>query len=167
MSTLTPSQGSRKWNILAIVVLVLLVLVWSRNLRSPPADPLPAQAFFTVDGGKSWFADGFEKLPPFQRDGKQAYRCHVYTCDGGQTKFAGYLERFTQEGKDFIQKEQERTGRFDPANAFMHVEVRRPGAADTGWVKLNSLAGRMVADVRCPKGSAGRPQLVTPDATPS
>ena len=163
MSDPTSPKHRRKWNILGIILIVLVALVWSWNLRKPPGDTLPAQAFFTVDDGKNWFADDFTKVAPFERDGKQAYRCYVYTCDGGRTKFVGYLERYTPGGKDYVAAEMKRTGRFDPANAFMHLEVRRPGSADVGWVKINTPAGRVVTDVKCPRGSSKRPQIVSPD----
>src|SRR5213592_4495046 len=61
--------------------------------RPPKPTPYGAKSWYTVDDGRTWFADDAAKLVPFQHDGKPAYRCYVWSCDGGKTKFVSHLER--------------------------------------------------------------------------
>src|SRR6478609_8126910 len=59
--------------------------------------------FFTVDDGKTWFADDATKLPPFDKDGKQAVRAYVYRTAKGK-EFVNHLERFTANAKQAIEQ---------------------------------------------------------------
>lgn len=40
------------------------------------------KSFFSDDDGATWFADESSKIPPFDHDGKTAYRVVVYKCAG-------------------------------------------------------------------------------------
>jgi hypothetical protein len=125
--------------------------------RSAAADH--AQSFFTVDDGKTWFADSATNLAPFDKDGKLAVRAHVYRCADG-TKFVNYLERFKPDAKRTL----ENLSTPDPSrkvspdfNAIRNAytggrEVKRPG--DANWVGTDDFreAARVTA-VKCPDGS--------------
>src|SRR5262245_16299218 len=70
--------------------------------------------YFTIDDGKTWFPDDGNKLSPFMKDGKPAYRVYVWTCDGGKTKFVSNLERYTDEAKTAIEQAKSGRGQVDP-----------------------------------------------------
>src|SRR5689334_11283784 len=95
----------------AIVLIVIAAVVGVRSCRSESeaAPPVPVgKAWFTTDDGKTWFADDDNRLFPFDKDGKKAYRCYVWTCDGGKTKFVSHLERV----RDPLWTQRQATGRL-------------------------------------------------------
>jgi hypothetical protein len=61
-------------------------------------------AWFTTDDGKTWFADDAQKIPPFEKDGKEAVRVFVFTCDDGKTHWAGYLQKYSPEAKRVLER---------------------------------------------------------------
>lgn len=87
-------RGARDWLnkhpgvvIGAIVgLLVLLALFWTTG---GPPEP---QLYYTVDDGKTFFADK-RQATPFMKDGKEAVQAMVFTC-GAEPPFVGYLLRW-------------------------------------------------------------------------
>jgi hypothetical protein len=136
--------------------------------------------YFTSDDGATWFADDASKLPPFDKDGKQAVRSYVFTCDGGRTKFVGYLERYSPAAAEQIKKLRDQSaaapsgapsggpsgggpGGGGPGNeAFAArmslqsamqsgIEVKRPG--DKDWRSISHPeAQQKTMAVNCPDG---------------
>jgi len=119
---------------------------------------LQGQTFFSVDDGKTWFADDATKLPPFDKDGQQAVLAHVYRSADG-TKFVDYLERYTPDAQQTIQKanhpDPNSKGPGD-LNAIQSAfksgrEVKRPG--DAKWVSVGDFqAAAKIMAVKCPDG---------------
>jgi hypothetical protein len=123
----------------------------------------PARAYFTIDDGKTWFEDSLAKLPPFQHDGKTAYRARLFTCDGGKTKFVGYLERFTPEMRAHIESLQKGGPGTIPMESQESggIEVKKPGTGDKGWVKRSDpTAQKLIEAVTCPDGSTNNLEMV-------
>lgn len=117
------------------------------------------RAWYTVDDGKTWFADSADKLPPFEHEGKTAYRCYVFTCDGGATKFVGFMERYTPEGKKKREEMLERARtdpRFDINSESVAMEIKAPLTGDKGWVSDRSGAAAKVVSFSCPGGGDRR-----------
>jgi len=128
-----------------------------------PARNVPVsskQVFFTVDDGKTWFADSSANIPPFDKDGKEAVRAHVYLCADGM-KFVSYLERFNPQAKQTLQS----ANTADPANKAARDEtavryalsngreIKRPGSAS--WIAASDIhQAAQVMAVKCPDGSA-------------
>jgi hypothetical protein len=118
--------------------------------------------FFTVDDGRTWFAEDARKVPPFDYQGKTAYRVRVYQCAGGKP-FVSHLERYPEAerarveeliaGPATLSKQS-----VELLNAF---EVKRPGGKE--WVKSSSPRARTISTPRCPDGSARGVQRVTPE----
>lgn len=52
-------------------------------------------SFYSDDDGRSYFSDTIYKFPPFDHNGKTAYRARVY--QSGRGKFVAYLERYNAE----------------------------------------------------------------------
>jgi hypothetical protein len=124
------------------------------------AAPLDS-AFFSDDDGKTWFADDIGKFPPFNHNGKPAYRAGVFRCGSGEL-FVAYLERFTDRQKADIQasiaKEPDQK-----ANWMQYPgEIRKPGESTWRGIELTSPPAELKAYQRllapiCPDGSNATP----------
>jgi hypothetical protein len=152
-----------------VVVAAAAVLAW-RSIAVPSATQAAAtvQAYYSADDGNSFFAAAADLIPPFELEGKTAYRAAVFTCDGGKTKFVGYLERFPPGAKKQLDAAQQalKTGAKGAGPSPMaasSVEVKKPGATNK-WVSRHSREAAAVLNVTPPPGTpaAGPPQIVTP-----
>lgn len=136
--------------------------VW--NMRGESLSPT-TRWYFTVDRGRTWFSDDVNKIPPFDHDGKPAYRARIFSCDGGSTKWCGYIERCNPEVKAKI---DESLARGVPANTLVMtaaaaIEVERPGGTDADWVpRSNTKAYNEVTTVPCPGDPNKYPLSVVP-----
>jgi hypothetical protein len=107
------------------------------------------KAWYTVDDGRSWFAGPGNKVCPFDHEGKTAYRCYVWSCDGGKTKFVSHLERLepSMRHKYGPQAEVE-PWKMPPGGE----QVKLPGTGDSGWVGEESPQAAQIIVPRCPDG---------------
>jgi hypothetical protein len=158
---------SRNRALIAVIAIALIVVSGALILRNRRAEGVmetsSAQAFFSVDDGKSWFLDDVKKIPPFQHDGKPACRAYVFTCDGGKTKWVGYLEQFTPEAKKQLEQAQRGTGPPELPGPLGPTgrQVKRPQTTD--WV--DSTDAEQVVKITqptCPHGGAHPVELVLP-----
>lgn len=141
--------------IAAVVLAFGAYLLWSELFTTTDNPFAPAKAFYSVDDGKTLFTDSSDRDSPFDKDGKQALRVMVFTCDGGKTKLAGYLQRYTPLGaqKMAALREQQRKNPgklpgLDPTLAE-NIEIKHPG--DKDWVKQSDVINaKRILDVRCP-----------------
>jgi hypothetical protein len=113
--------------------------------------------FFSDDDGKTFFVDDRAKLPPFDHNGKPAYRARVYTCDGGKTKFVGWLERYTPEAKKIVEGQVKAGAGSTGGGPILledqsGVQVKKAGTGEKGWVSNNDPANMRVKEVNCPNG---------------
>ena len=124
------------------------------------------QHFYTIDDGKTWFADDATKTPPFDKDGKQAVRAYVFRAQDG-TKFVGYLERFKPDAQRLIDSPAKLNsngvpmGQDGARDAYTAGrEVKRPG--DKQWIPANRVeAAIQVMMVKSPNGGTD-PESVEP-----
>jgi hypothetical protein len=129
---------NRRVTAIAIVGILLLtsgLVLWQTRSEGPAGSA--KKAFFTVDDGKTWFADDIHKLSPFDHNGKIAYRCYVYSTEDGKTRFVSHLERYSDDAKKVKQQLDGGAKSLDPISmqALMNgTEVKRPGTGDTGWI---------------------------------
>jgi hypothetical protein len=144
----------------ACALLIISIGIIALQLRGPALPAATAQAFFTVDDGKTWFADDLAKLPPFDKDGKEAVRAYVYRCPDG-TQFVNYLERFKPSAKQALASmvpadaEHKGTGSLSAIQGAYTAgrEVKRPG--DKKWIDGgNFREAAQITIVKCPNGSA-------------
>jgi hypothetical protein len=147
-----------------IILLALVWVVWSMvgGGGGLVSSDETLKQFFTTDLGKTWFADDASKLPPFQKDGKTAYRVHVYTCNGGKDKFAVYMERYTPEAKKRIEENRAKGG-GDPG-VFEGMGISGMEVAKVGtdiWVKMGDPRAAEIRDPVCPPGK-GKPEDLEP-----
>jgi hypothetical protein len=113
-----------------------------------------ANAYYSDDGGKTFFADDVDKIYPFDRNGKPAYRAYVYKCGGKE--FVSYLARYPDSTKAKLAELEKKSGDPEAAGQIAQmrstsIEVRKPG--DEKWVALFSNAGQQIAShPPCPEG---------------
>jgi hypothetical protein len=139
-----------------VLILVLVCALVVSVKRSEPSAISGARMYYTTDDGKTWFADAWEKVPPFDHDGAQAVRCYVFKTPTSGS-FVGYLETYTQAAHDYL------SGAMNspvPVDTTKGTLVKRPG--DKNWVSTASPAGEKVKDVKPPNGSSGPVEPVSP-----
>lgn len=147
------------------ILLVAVLLIGLQMFRTP--DPMRQgtgnQQFYTTDDGATLFADDATKIPPFDHQGAQAVRAKVFTCDGGKTRFIGYLERYTAEALVILRPPPGAEPQGDAAFMAMEsgLEAKRPG--DPRWVPMrNAPEFRRITTVTCPDGTPGPLEAVLP-----
>lgn len=161
------------------VVIAVVAAFFGFRLMTSHGFVKPQTAYYTVDDGKTLFADLEELLPPFQHEGKEAVRARVMSCDAGSTKFVAYLEKYTDAYKaartDYNDKMKAIAAKAVPqanekpptaaelgaARAAApqapdrmrpdNTFVKKPG--DTEWVLETSPKGQKVVNQKCPNGS--------------
>jgi hypothetical protein len=122
--------------IVVILGLIIYQLIGSGSPRGDGAGDVTT-VYFSDDDGKNYFPEDRNKLPPFDRGGKEAVRAHVIKCDG--KTFVSYLERYTPEAKKQLEAILAKGMSGDPTatESIMSngVEYKKPG--EKTWVKRN------------------------------
>lgn len=117
--------------------------------------PPETRQYFTVDDGKTLFADSFTRLAPFDKDGKEAVVAHVYRDLDNQSNFVAYLSRVAPEGRKAAEERTRRAAAGEVVavdGPLIMMEYRRPGEAD--WIKASDpRAVQLIGEIRSPKGS--------------
>jgi hypothetical protein len=139
----------------AVLLLLVIVFAQLRGNRSPTGNS-GAERYYTIDDGRTWFADAWEQIPPFDHEGSPAVLCHVFKTSNS-APFAGYLEQYTQAAHDQLTGAVRGAGPVIPPAGVL---VKRPG--DKTWVPWASPAGQKILAVKSPDGSAQPPQPVYP-----
>ena len=146
----------------AVVVLAAAAVLICRSLWPAQERSGPARAYFTTDEGASLFVDRIDRLPPFEHEGQPALRAHVFSCDGNQTRFVGYLEKADLESAKLREQAVARGEsplEFPDNGPF----VKRAGGQNTRWFTPKD--GKAYADVITvtpPDGAAQNLQEVLP-----
>lgn len=149
----------------AIIVIALIVIFFQiRGESGASGDNL---AWFSNDDGKTWFSDDANKVAPFDKDGKKAYRVYVYKCKDGK-EFVSHLERHTPEAKAAVEKAQQDGPNADPSLLesvlIDGLQAKRPGIGDEpkNWIKQTSAAWGTITQPKCPSGSNEGIEAVPP-----
>jgi len=132
--------------------------------RGGGTPPVKGLAWYTTDDGKTWFADNVEKIPPFDKDGKVAYGCCVWTTDGGKTKQVSNLYRYSEESKNRVHElvRHSRSQSILMLLTMEPMEVKRPGTGDVGWVKASDPRGIEIQS-GVSTGGVGNLEAVVPE----
>lgn len=111
--------------------------------------------YYTIDDGKTYFADSYHLVPPFEKDGKTAVIARVFRdLDNKGDPFVGYLQRYTAEGKKMIEDQlKAAAGGSAPMEGLAPAsEYKRPGEAN--WIRsTDPRAIPLLNEVKSPKGS--------------
>lgn len=154
----------------AIVVVAIGIIIWQGCGAGGGSDVIAVatKSFYTIDDGKTLFVDDVNKIPPFTKDGKMAVRANVFSCDDGKTRFVGYLEMYSPQEKQMLEKAAQQQGQGGAGAAYIPYTgqpmVKKPG--DKAWVPLNPQTTQQyaqVVQVKCPDGSTDNLIRVFPD----
>ena len=150
---------------IAVTLVLTAIAVFLIILQLRPDDEavfVPRKDFYSVDDGETWFVDDIDKITPFDHDGKPAVLVRLFTCDGGKTKFVGYLEKLPDGAL-----EKYRASRSLPANSVPEADdvaemvgnlAKRKG--ETEWVPSSDRERfQQIMQVHCPGGN-GEPERV-------
>lgn len=157
---------------LVMIGAALLGMGWQLVCDRVPEEMVGDQAYYTVDDGKTLFVDSGQRIPPFEVNGQQAVRAMVYTCDGGRSRFVGYLQRYSQQTLDALAAmptTAEATDRKSDYRKFailsQGVEAKRPG--EEQWIPL-AMDERFqaVMNVACPDGTTKDLKAMVPPDRP-
>lgn len=149
--TLNQKRGLTTTIALLLTVAAIGFMLMQMGLAGD-SSAVESQGYFSSDDGKTFFVDGADKLPPFEHNGQQAVRAHLYTCGEGKGVFVGYLSRYTAEALSKLNAakgtpDYDRVVDQALADGF---EVKRPG--DPNWVKRGTPEAAKVANPSCPNG---------------
>lgn len=149
----------------AVAALAVVGAVAVAVLGSAGRGPRPVgegRAFFTIDDGKTWFADSATNPSPFTKDGKTAYRVLVWRC-GSSAPFASHLYRsgeLQSPGDTRRPAPALSIGRTQQPMSGSSVQVKRPGSST--WVAANTVEGESITRPQCPDGSTNGLEAVEP-----
>ena len=138
------------------MIVVFVGLIWYSTRGGTPGGPSGSdgrKVYFTDDDGATTFADDALKVPPFDHNGKQAVRAHVFKAGGKQ--FVGHLERYTPEAKKKVEELYTNKRAMNDPTAMEPImrlgfEVKAPGAKD--WVKFSDPKARDITQAKPPGG---------------
>ena len=152
-----------------IILLAVLFIMW-QACGGSGGGTVNTKSFFSADDGKTWFIDESTNIPPYKtKDGRDAVRAQIFTCDDGKTKFCGYLEAYAPQDKMMLEQMAKNQGKGAPASYMGYTGqpmVKKPGAPPTMWIPLapqTTAAYQQVVQVRCPDGSTNNLTRVFPE----
>lgn len=119
------NQSSKMTAIVVVGIVAICIIVIIFEL-SGSRGAMPTKAYYTIDDGKTWFADSSSKLSPFDYKGKQAVRCFVFKGKNG--KFVGLLEEYSDDVRKQLEKDPK-------AAAIAPVLVKKPG--ENQWTSVS------------------------------
>jgi hypothetical protein len=163
--TLNKNPGITTGATAGIIVLALAFIFW--QLRGGGTPTMATTAFYTTDDGATWFEDDINKLAPFDKGGKLAYRVYVYKCASGDP-FVSHLERYTEQAKKAIEAARAKGGGMEDPTIYETIsmsgmEVKDPKTGDKGWVKQgNVAAAAKITEPKCPDGTTNGLEPVVP-----
>jgi hypothetical protein len=142
-----------------LFLFAITMTLWSRA-NSHPRIILSNQAYYSADDGKTWFLDSVTKPTPFQlSDGRQAVLAHVFSWNGRDNLFIGYLER--DDGGDGRVKPAAQAGAsFSPGQLGSRM-IKRPG--DKEWVQMIGSQGMKIMNIRGSDGTGATQMQPTPE----
>jgi hypothetical protein len=145
---------------LACVAVVVGIWLWRAFGDQTGDSGSGTRAWYTIDDGRTWFADAATRVVPFEHQGKPAYRCRVWVCEDGKTQFVSHLERLNDSTRRAL-GDRKYVERFELLPGC--EEVKRPRTGDKGWININTPEAQIIQAVRCPDGKGGVPKPVWPD----
>ena len=143
MATLREKINKNPGVTISVIVVAAAAALWLA--LGGKGDKGPSTAYFTTDDGKTWFTDSLDRIPPFQKDGKEAVMCTLYHCKEGNHEFVGIMNRFTPAGRAAMEKYQAlrknpppaKPGQpppiIKPAVQLDDVELKHPGEKE--WLR--------------------------------
>ena len=152
---------------IGVIVIALGFIVW--QLFGGAGGPSAVtEMYYTVDDGKTYFADDATKVAPFDHEGKEAVRCYVFKCSDGKP-FVAYLERMSKDAKTKYEAALAASKNAnDNGQSMMEaemlaaegMEVKKPG--DPKWLVRSMPDADKVTMINCPDGNNAALEIVLP-----
>jgi len=139
---------------IALIVIAVVVIVW-QLMPARGGSAGPTKAYYSVDDGKTWFADDYYCIPPYQHDGKEAVRAHVYQVGEGKA-FVGWLEKYKDDVKPKLEKALAGKRQGPLPAEFMDDSnrmIKKPGAANK-WQVADFQIMSSLRNFQTPEGYA-------------
>jgi hypothetical protein len=147
---------------IGIIVIALIFIVYEIHGSSSPHLSMPSSRYYSDDDGASYFSDAFDKVPPFDHNGKTAVAAYVFRCKSGRA-FVGYLQRYSPKALKALAQVK---GGVDSAGLYQTIgeetEYSAPLAGEKGWVKSISPQAQKIMAVQCPGGGNDVPESIQP-----
>lgn len=142
----------------------------------PASDPSLRKVYYTTDVSSAegalsaMFADSAAKIPPFEKDGKQAVRVRVWTADGGKTKYVSHFERYSEAGRARVAKLEQTLRAKNTPDSTVRSAVLEDLAFNGGmeirlvdggeWAPASAMAGK--TDQRIRREGSSEPTEILP-----
>jgi hypothetical protein len=139
---------------IVIIVVAIGIIVWQMMPERMPV--IVSKSYYSNDDGKTFFEDTSDKIVPYEKDGKEVVKAHVFVCPGGQP-FVGYLEKLDPKVKaklDEFYNDSKNKGKFMLGQTEVEDGgrlVKRPG--DKNWILDTNANASRVITIRCKDGS--------------
>jgi len=146
-----------------LVAIVFIIYTFYAGGGSQVPGGTPAEkAFYSIDLGKTYFADSASLVPPFDHEGKQAVGAVVVRC-GDNQPMVEYITRYSPDASSEMEKlKSEKPPNWEAEISRLSregMEVAQPGGKQ--WVSMASpAASAIMAGKKCPDGKL--PVEVTP-----
>jgi len=150
------------------IILIALGLIYFEMFGGPRRNRrLENSGFFSDDDGATWFIDDNTRIPPFDHNGKSAFRAEVFECGAGKP-FVAYLEKFPDAKKTQIEAELADHPENLPGLLQTPMEVKKPG--DHRWLSPSAPGGsaeskaymRTLTQI-CPQGTTALTHVMPSD----
>lgn len=171
MSEANPSKVRKflNQNSMVVTIITLMVLVGSIAailMYNRPTVYEPMEVYYYDLDTNELFEGMSDDIPPVTApSGGYGVRAYVYTCSSctdPDALFIGYLEMFTREAKEMMNRPTGSTADITPEEEMMLLQQGHLVRAveGEGWVPESSEAGLMITDAPyeiCGEGSMVRP----------
>lgn len=139
-----------------VILFAVVVAVWYAVPRKQ--HPAGSLRFFSDDDGNSWFADDYNRVPPFMHDGKEAVFAKVYQQGSDGKPFVAYLEKYTDEARQKVVENRQKgppkpgamTAKGEPSRSS-GLLVKKPHQG--AWVDEQSPDGIEIRRITAPDGN--------------
>lgn len=143
------------------VLLIALIMIILSFRGSGPEVSSTTKDFYTVDDGASSFVDEAfpNRIPPYQYNGKTAFRAHVWTCDGGNTTFVSGVQKFNENAKKTLDGIMAAKNLQDPRLTIVAetwegsmLKLAKTGDTPDKWFPYNDMKSTAILFPTCPPG---------------
>lgn len=142
--------------VVVVVVLVAGYVLYSQFAPRGSGAVGGNKAYYSVDDGKTFFADSRDKIPPFDYNGQEAVRADVVKCGDGEP-YVAYLYKYQAKYKQVLEQVRTDPSQVAPADRPLMVTAdsagmlrKKPG--EKNWAPYNAMGNPTIA-VKCPDGN--------------
>ena len=133
--------------VVAVVILAVAIVLIAWNMGGNPPPPQGSRSFYD-EGTKELYPFAKQEWPPVKapsgQDGVKAFVYSCTDCEDKSSRFIGYLQKFTPEGKENLLKAFKENDMNARVIEFERALVRVPDEAQ--WYEKNTAEGVEIRD---------------------